>query len=676
MKIPPAKGILAILLLATFPVRAEPPSSGPAPKVLQCMQRFRFKDFAVGIWRTPPIAQSGTAEAQQAAANDYFRHCKDLGLTIFKSCEVAAAKHWLAAADKMQMPMILHAIKHSSEAWGPDYPADPRDGRYGRYARLGQFKWLFGQYGRHPRVVGYLLNDNCGLHDYTVAISEYLKTEDPGALAWMSTNPYAAGQGKTPMPVLSSQNYALKIPRGAKRGTRELLHWRKTRQPRLRYYFCRQLESDRDEANRYNLAAWPILACNVVEPADLRFQCWTALAYGAQGFWYFHVGGVLDCGGWKGPYKPHHMYRPMQQTHARVLPCARQLLGHRSLGVFHTGKADVPPVAWRPAAGRLIEQMDDALLAGVLVPEAAYVNGLRENMLVVVVDKRTDKPDTAVRSPRVAFASHVRTVHAFDPDQRKWAACPRDPAGKTVLPSLRPGQGVLLRLTGPAQAIAPLLWPPETYFEGSVKVTTTPAPSQAIHYTLDGSEPTAASPTYTGPIVLNNNTAVRARAFGKSPDVLPSPITAWEFLRVDPVVRVDRTIDFDWRRGSPGGKIPPDDFTGVWTGYLRPRRSGSARFYTRSDDGVRVWVAGCKVVDDWSVHGPHERGGGGVRLTAGKAVPIKVEYFQKDGGATLRLLWSQGGHAKQVVPGNVLFVDASCTQPGLQAIYRIRTERP
>ena len=40
------------------------------------------------------------------------------------------------------------------------------------------------------------------------------------------------------------------------------------------------------------------------------------------------------------------------------------------------------------------------------------------------------------------------------------------------------------------------------------------APDATIHYTLDGSEPTEASPVYTGPLTIQENTPVRAKAFG------------------------------------------------------------------------------------------------------------------------------------------------------------------
>ncbi|MCL2061523.1 MAG: chitobiase/beta-hexosaminidase C-terminal domain-containing protein [Firmicutes bacterium] len=52
-------------------------------------------------------------------------------------------------------------------------------------------------------------------------------------------------------------------------------------------------------------------------------------------------------------------------------------------------------------------------------------------------------------------------------------------------------------------------------------------PNAVIRYTLDGSDPTAASPVYTTPIIINQTTTVRARAFTDGYD--PSPIVSWTF---------------------------------------------------------------------------------------------------------------------------------------------------
>ena len=60
----------------------------------------------------------------------------------------------------------------------------------------------------------------------------------------------------------------------------------------------------------------------------------------------------------------------------------------------------------------------------------------------------------------------------------------------------------------------PVLLPASCYFSPSTNVTISCATSGAtVRYTLDGSEPTASSAEYTGPIALSATTTVKARAF-------------------------------------------------------------------------------------------------------------------------------------------------------------------
>lgn len=65
----------------------------------------------------------------------------------------------------------------------------------------------------------------------------------------------------------------------------------------------------------------------------------------------------------------------------------------------------------------------------------------------------------------------------------------------------------------PAPTAAPVLSPAPGTYTGTQSVTLSSAtPGAAIHYTTDGSEPTAASPVYGGPITVSGNTTIRALA--------------------------------------------------------------------------------------------------------------------------------------------------------------------
>jgi RHS repeat-associated protein len=124
------------------------------------------------------------------------------------------------------------------------------------------------------------------------------------------------------------------------------------------------------------------------------------------------------------------------------------------------------------------------------------------------------------------------------------------------------------------------------------------------------------------------------------------------------VTRLDPTIDYDWGTGSPDPSIGVDTFSARWTGKVTPQTSETYTFYTTSDDGVRLWVNGTQIINNWTDHGPTENSGT-IALTAGVPVDIKLEYYENGGGATIHLSWSSPSVAKQAVPQSALSVTSN-----------------
>ncbi len=124
--------------------------------------------------------------------------------------------------------------------------------------------------------------------------------------------------------------------------------------------------------------------------------------------------------------------------------------------------------------------------------------------------------------------------------------------------------------------------------------------------------------------------------------------------------RTDATVDFQWGSAAPASGVPADNFSVRWTGQISPRYSGSTTFYTVSDDGIRLWVNGQLLIDNWTNHGPTENSGS-ITLTAGQKYDLKLEYYEAAGGATARLLWSSSCETKAAVPQAQLY--ASAAQP-------------
>jgi glucose/arabinose dehydrogenase len=120
------------------------------------------------------------------------------------------------------------------------------------------------------------------------------------------------------------------------------------------------------------------------------------------------------------------------------------------------------------------------------------------------------------------------------------------------------------------------------------------------------------------------------------------------------VTRIDRTPSFNWGAGIPAAGIGADTFSVRWTGQVQARVTGTHTFYLRSDDGVRLWVNGQLLIDNWTVHWLVENRGT-IALTAGKKYDIRLDYYDNTGGAVAQLSWSAPGLARQVVPTTALF---------------------
>ena len=82
------------------------------------------------------------------------------------------------------------------------------------------------------------------------------------------------------------------------------------------------------------------------------------------------------------------------------------------------------------------------------------------------------------------------------------------------------------------------------------------------------------------------------------------------------------------------------------------------RFYTESDDGIRLWVNGQLLINNWTDHEVAENSGS-IALTAGQAYDIKLEYYDSTGSATAQLLWSSPTQPKAIIPPSQLFQGVS-----------------
>jgi hypothetical protein len=94
-----------------------------------------------------------------------------------------------------------------------------------------------------------------------------------------------------------------------------------------------------------------------------------------------------------------------------------------------------------------------------------------------------------------------------------------------------------------------------------------------------------------------------------------------------------------------------------WTGFVRPQYSEAYTFTTDSDDGVKLWINGQLVVDDWVIQADTPEQSAPISLTANQLVPIQIEYYENgEGPATMVLQWQSASQSLQVIPPSQFYL--------------------
>lgn len=126
-----------------------------------------------------------------------------------------------------------------------------------------------------------------------------------------------------------------------------------------------------------------------------------------------------------------------------------------------------------------------------------------------------------------------------------------------------------------------------------------------------------------------------------------------QFAGAPLMTRVDNKIDFEWGGQGPSVETGHDNYCARWEGMVKITRPGHYTIATVTDDGVRLWVNGKQLIDQWRTQGA-TRCHGDIELTEGQH-EIKLEYFQGGGGACCRLYWAlQNGFKEEIIPADAL----------------------
>ncbi|HEY7515154.1 MAG TPA: glycoside hydrolase family 3 C-terminal domain-containing protein, partial [Vicinamibacteria bacterium] len=119
--------------------------------------------------------------------------------------------------------------------------------------------------------------------------------------------------------------------------------------------------------------------------------------------------------------------------------------------------------------------------------------------------------------------------------------------------------------------------------------------------------------------------------------------------------RIDPVVDFRWYRGAPTDEpvargelsadraLDTDDYSVRWTGELLPPLSGDYELTVTGDDGVRLFIDGRMVLEDWAENRTARAARATVALEAGRGHDVRLEYFEGERDAEVRLSWRLPG---------------------------------
>lgn len=100
-------------------------------------------------------------------------------------------------------------------------------------------------------------------------------------------------------------------------------------------------------------------------------------------------------------------------------------------------------------------------------------------------------------------------------------------------------------------------------------------------------------------------------------------------------------------------RIWKDNFSVKWKGKLKVDREDNYTFYTQNDDGAKLWIDNQLIISDWQDHAVKENKGN-IVLTKGMH-DIEIHFYENEGLATIRLLWSSSHYTKSIIPSDHLY---------------------
>ncbi|HXG77162.1 MAG TPA: PA14 domain-containing protein, partial [Gaiellaceae bacterium] len=112
------------------------------------------------------------------------------------------------------------------------------------------------------------------------------------------------------------------------------------------------------------------------------------------------------------------------------------------------------------------------------------------------------------------------------------------------------------------------------------------------------------------------------------------------------LTRCEPAVDHSWGTGSPAPVVPVDNFSARWVGSF-DFAAGETTFSATADDGIRVFVDDVIVIDAWVDQSPTTYMA--TRTLSAGTHAVRVEYYERGGGAVAQLSWTTASSAPTIV---------------------------
>src|SRR3984957_9539288 len=312
--------------------------------------------------------------AWNSAPNDpaVLKEMKDCGLTVAGF----VAPGTLDACQAAGLKAIVSDKRVSSYDWTAVKPEVARS----------NVTSLIAEVGRHPAVYGYYLRDEPGADFFPglARVAEVIHELAPDKWAYINLFPDYAVNSQ--LKATNYEDYLERFVNAVHPTTLSYDNYAILDNGELRQNFWSNLESMRTVALKYNLPFWNIVLSvahfSYREPsaADLRFEVYSSLAYGARGIAYFTY-FTSETGNYRMAPIDQFGHETatwdyMRSVNLQVQQLAPTLLQLTSDEVYHFGT--VPAGSHGPSTNSLVTAADGQIFVG----DFTHKDGTRYVMLV------------------------------------------------------------------------------------------------------------------------------------------------------------------------------------------------------------------------------------------------------------------------------------------------------